>query len=74
MGLFAVSTARMPRVLGWALIVGGVGYVLSALLAAVPMLAPLGEALAYLASVGELWIIGYLLSIGIRPARGALTS
>lgn len=74
MGLFAVRTARMPRVLGWALIAGGVGYVLSALLAAVPMLAPLGEALAYLASVGEFWIIGYLLSIGIRPARGALTS
>jgi hypothetical protein len=71
MGIFAVSTHRMPRVLGWALIVGGVGYVLSALLAIVPALAPFGEALAYLATVGEFWIIGYLLSVGIRPPREA---
>jgi hypothetical protein len=69
MGVFALSTGRMPRVLGWALIVGGIGYVLSALLVVVPALAPLGEALALLATVGELWIVGYLLSVGIRPAR-----
>lgn len=66
MGMFALGTRRMPRVLGWALIVGGVGYVLGALLAVVPALAPIGEGLAYLATVGELWMIGYLLSVGIR--------
>src|SRR5690606_30555026 len=69
MGVFALSTGRMPRVLGWALIVGGIGYGLGALLVVVPALAPLGEALALLATVGELWIVGYLLSVGIRPAR-----
>jgi hypothetical protein len=64
----------MPRVLGWTLIVGGIGYVLSALLVVVPALAPLGEALALLATVGELWIVGYLLSVGIRPARATATA
>jgi hypothetical protein len=66
MGMFALGTRRMPRILGWALIVGGVGYVLGALLAVVPALAAIGEGLAYLATVGELWMIGYLLSVGIR--------
>lgn len=36
-----------------------------------PALAPLAEALAYLATVGELWMVGYLLAVGIRPARQA---
>jgi len=69
MGIFAVSTRRMPRVLGWVLIAGGIGYVMSALLAIEPALAPFGEALAYLATIGELWIVGYLLSVGIRAPR-----
>lgn len=71
MGMFALATRRMPRALGWALVVGGVGYALGAVLAPVPVLAPIGEALAYLATVGELWMIGYLLSVGIRPTRTA---
>lgn len=72
MGMFALGTGRMPRLLGWALLVGGVGYVLSALLAPAPDLAPIGAALAYLATVGELWMIGYLLSVGIRPPRAGV--
>jgi hypothetical protein len=68
MGVFALSTRRMPGVLGWALVVGGAGYVLGALLGAVPALAPVGEALSFLATVGELWMVGYLLSVGIRPS------
>lgn len=68
MGAFVLGTRRMPLVLGWALVIGGAGYVLSALLTPIPSLAPVGEALAYLATVGELWMIGYLLTVGIRPA------
>lgn len=67
MGAFALATGRMPRALGWALIVGGVGYVLGTLLGAWAALAPVREALAYLATVGELWMVGYLLFVGIRP-------
>lgn len=72
MGMFALTTRRMPRALGWALVLGGAGYVLGALLGAVASLAPIGEALSYLATVGELWMVGYLLSVGIRPARLAV--
>lgn len=66
MGVFAISTRRMPRALGWALVVGGVAYVLGAVLGVVSALAPVAEVLAYLATVGELWMVGYLLTIGIR--------
>lgn len=68
MGWFAISTGRMPKLLGWLLVVGGVGYVVSALLGPVPALGALADALAYLATVGELWMIGYLLTVGIRRA------
>jgi len=68
MGWFAIATGRMPKVLGWLLIVGGGGYVVSALLGPVPELGVVADALAYLATVGELWMIGYLLTVGIRRA------
>ncbi|MGN6272404.1 MAG: DUF4386 domain-containing protein [Protaetiibacter sp.] len=67
MGAFALTTRRMPRPLGWALVIGGAAYVVGALLGAVASIAPIAEALGYLATVGELWMIGYLLSVGIRP-------
>ena len=71
MGWFAVSTRRFPRVLGWVLMVGGVGYVLSALIGVgAPDLASTADAVLPLAaSVGEFWMLGYLLVFGIRPAR-----
>jgi len=74
MGWFAISTGRMPKVLGWTLIVGGVGYVVSALLGPVSALGMVADALAYLATVGELWMIGYLLTVGIRRAPAAASA
>lgn len=76
MGWFAVSTRRMPRVLGWILQVGGVGYVVSALIGVgVPELAALANnTLPLLASVGEFWMVGYLLTVGIRPAVPSSTA
>lgn len=71
MGL-AVLASGWVRALGWALIVGGVAYVASAfLLVLVPILQPLAEGLAMVATVGEFWIIGYLLFTRTRTgARG----
>jgi len=69
MGWVAVSSNRFPRVLGWILIAGGCCYVLSAFLgnAVVGVPSAAVEALAAPATVGELWMIVYLLSVGIRP-------
>ena len=72
MGSFVLSTGRMPRFLGWVLVAGGVGYLLDAFLsAAVPVLPSwVGDVLVIPATVGELWMIGYLLVRGIRPRSG----
>ncbi len=71
MGWATVTTRRFPVALGWVLIVGGVGYLLSALadygLASPP--GALVEGLAFPATIGEFWMIGYLLIRGIRPER-----
>ncbi|MFB7894471.1 DUF4386 domain-containing protein [Microbacterium sp. NPDC056044] len=71
MGWFAVSTRRMPRILGWILVAGGVGYALNAVLsAALPGTADaVADLIVIPATVGELWMVGYLLIIGIRPVR-----
>ncbi|HEX6356090.1 DUF4386 domain-containing protein [Actinophytocola sp.] len=67
MGWCVLRSGWMPRVLGWILVVGGAGYVLSAF---IRYLAPdaqvVAEALAYPASVGEFWMVGYLLFRGVR--------
>ncbi|MGN9908622.1 DUF4386 domain-containing protein [Phytohabitans sp. LJ34] len=67
MGWCVLRSGWMPRALGWILVGGGFGYVLSAF---VRYLAPdahvLAEALAYPASVGEFWMVGYLVVRGVR--------
>ncbi|WP_062303981.1 DUF4386 domain-containing protein [Demequina subtropica] len=69
MGWAVLTTGRMPAILGWLLTVGGVGYVASAFVgygwADAP--AALVEGLTFPATAGELWIIAYLLIVGIRP-------
>jgi hypothetical protein len=68
MGYIAATSGRMPLWLGRILIAGGVGYVLSAFalygIAGAP--AWLVTALSLPATVGEFWMIGYLLIFGIR--------
>lgn len=68
MGWYIVSTRQMPRPLGWVLMIGGAAYVASAVLDAAFPGAPVAliDALSWGASVGEFWIIGYLLICGIR--------
>ncbi|MET7419131.1 DUF4386 domain-containing protein [Dactylosporangium sp. NPDC005555] len=67
MGWCVLRSGWMPRVLGRILVGGGVGYVLSAF---IRYLAPdaqiVAEVLTYPASVGEFWMVGYLLIRGVR--------
>jgi hypothetical protein len=77
MGWLTLRSGSMPRVLGWILVVGGVSYVLRTF---VSFLAPPASGLVGVlplpATVGEVWIIGYLLIKGMPgrprvPRRGA---
>ena len=71
MGWLARRSGWMPAPLAWFLMVGGVGYVASAFLG---YLLPGAEAAANLitvpATIGELWMVGYLLALGVRRPRG----
>lgn len=70
MGWCVLRSGWMPRPLGWILVAGGSGYVLSAF---VTYLAPdtgvLAEVLTVPASVGEFWMVGYLLVRGVRRSE-----
>jgi hypothetical protein len=59
------------KVLGRLLMVGGVGYVASAFLAVVPAAVERGlvDLLTVPATLGELWMIGALLIVGVREGR-----
>jgi hypothetical protein len=67
MGSCVLRSGWMPRPLGWVLIGGGIGYVLSAF---IKYLAPDAPAVANVltipATVGEFWMIGYLLVRGVH--------
>jgi hypothetical protein len=72
MGHVAAGSGLMPVWLGRTLIVGGVGYILSAFLSYGLSSPPawLIEGLVVPATIGEFWMIGYLLVFGVRrPAR-----
>ena len=74
MGWFVLKSALMPRLLGWFLIIGGAGYLLAAVIEASVEAAPalLINGLPLGATVGEVWMIGYLLFKGIRTAPAAI--
>jgi hypothetical protein len=69
MGWLTLRSGSMPRALGWILVVGGIGYVLSTF---VNFLAPgasgVAGALPLPATVGEVWMVAYLLIKGM-PER-----
>lgn len=68
MGYAVIVSSLMPKLLGQTLIVGGIGYVLSAFGGVLlpPELEAYAEFLAIPATVGEFWMIGYLLWFGVR--------
>jgi hypothetical protein len=67
MGYIVVSSRRMPVWLGRVLMLGGAGYVASAFLNYAGFNYSWLEVLTLPATVGEFWMIGYLLWFGIRP-------
>ena len=65
MGWCVLRSGWMPRALGWILVAGGAGYVLAAFLAPLtPGPAAARDLLVVPATVGELWMVGYLLVRG----------
>lgn len=69
MGVCVLRSQHMPRALGWVLVVGGGGYLLSAFVTYLaPDVGAVADVLVVPATVGELWMIGYLL---LRATRFA---
>ncbi|NMM24340.1 MAG: DUF4386 domain-containing protein [Phycicoccus sp.] len=67
MGWLARRSGGVPSLLGWILMIGGVGYVANALLTYVlPDAGPALDLLTIPATVGELWMVGYLCLRGVR--------
>ena len=68
MGYIIISSGRMPVWLGRTLILGGIGYLLQTFANCLGVQSTYLEMLVMPATIGELWMIGYLLMYGIRPA------
>jgi len=69
MGYIVASSQRMPLWLGRTLILGGVGYIASAFLSYAGFRFSWVDMLTIPATIGEFWMIGYLLVFGIRPQQ-----
>lgn len=69
MGYVVVTSQRMPPWLGRILILGGVGYLLSTFISYAGYSNAVISSLTIPATVGEFWMIGYLLIFGIRESR-----
>lgn len=70
MGYVVAKYRVMPAALGWVLMVGGVAYIVATYNT---MIVPdaseaISLVLTGVATIGEFWIIGYLLILGIRKA------
>jgi hypothetical protein len=67
MGWLVVRSRWLPQFLGQLLMVGGVGYVLSTFVSYAFADAGLAAGLLTVpATIGELWVVGYLVLLGIR--------
>jgi len=66
LGWLVLRTSPMPRLLGWLLLMGGLGYVANTFVhALLPGATGFADALLIPSTIGELWMIGYLLWRGI---------
>lgn len=66
MGYVVITSKRMPIWLGRTLIIGGIGYILSTFFNCIGFSHSLLDLLTIPATIGEFWMIGYLLIYGIR--------
>jgi hypothetical protein len=72
MGWLVLRSGWLPRALGWVLLIGGAGYGVAAFVGSMYTSADTASQLLMLPSiVGELWIMGYLLSKGVRSHGAA---
>lgn len=69
MGYIVVSSKRMPVWLGRVLILGGAGYLLSTCINYMGIKGGWLDMMVIPATVGEFWMIAYLLIFGIRPVK-----
>ena len=69
MGYIVVSTQRMPVWLGRLLILAGTGYLVSTFISYMGVHGAWVEMLVIPATVGEVWMVAYLLIFGIRPVH-----
>lgn len=69
MGYIVITSQRMPTWLGRVLIMGGAGYLLSAYISYAGIKGAWIDLMVIPATVGEFWMIAYLLIFGIRPAK-----
>ena len=69
MGYIIVTSKCMPIWLGRTLTIGGTGYVLSLFIKCSGLTSSLPDILTIPATLGEFWMIGYLLIYGIRPVQ-----
>ena len=67
LGYIITSSRRMPVWLGRTLILGGIGYLISTGIRYAGISGSWTGFLTLPATVGEFWMIGYLLIFGIRP-------
>jgi hypothetical protein len=67
MGQLVLRSRWLPRPLGWILVAGGVGYLVSAFVRYLfPDAGLAAQLLTVPATVGEAWIMGYLIIVGVR--------
>jgi len=72
MGWLALQSRWLPRPLGQLLMLGGAGYVLSTFVSYVFANADVIAGLLIVpATIGELWIVGYLILFGLRDGAGS---
>ncbi len=67
MGYIIVKSKRMPIWLGRVILFGGAGYVISTIVNYAGIEFTYNGLLTLPATIGEFWMIGYLLIFGIRP-------
>ena len=69
MGYVVVTSNSMPVWLGRVLIIGGIGYLLSTFINYIGLTNPYLDVLIIPATIGEFWMIGYLLWFGVRTSN-----
>jgi len=67
MGYIVIKSKRMPVWLGRVIVFGGIGYVISTFIRYAGIDFSFNKYLMLPATIGEFWMIGYLLIFGIRP-------